>query len=288
MLLPLALGTGAILPVLLISVLFILSKPAALFAVAAAVLIIAWPLSHLVRNRPEDYAQHPDGVVPDQVIDPESRLAGNSDAVAPDFTWRESIRSRAFWLIAMGHASSAMLVLATMTHLGMFMIDRGFSPIVALQVALVQSAVSVPFTLLGGVVGDRVPIRLALFAFSLLLPVAVGIILMSDSSPMFFLFSILMGIGIGGRMPLTIAILGTYFGRRNFATIYGISTIPMNIALSVAVPYVACMWASITGSYVLPMATLAAVSAGGSTLCLMLGNQGPSPSQRAAATAGAD
>ena len=34
---------------------------------AAIVFVIAWPVSRLVRNRPEDYGQHPDGIDPASV-----------------------------------------------------------------------------------------------------------------------------------------------------------------------------------------------------------------------------
>ena len=34
--------------------------------VAAIVLVLTWPLSRLIRNRPEDHDQHPDGIAPGQ------------------------------------------------------------------------------------------------------------------------------------------------------------------------------------------------------------------------------
>ena len=40
--------------------------------------------------------------------------------------------------------------------------------------------------------------------------------------------ALLYGIGFGGRSPLTTAIRGEYFGRKAFATIMGISQLPMN------------------------------------------------------------
>ena len=97
---------------------------------------------------------------------------------------------------------------------------------------------------------------------------------------MFYLFTIVMGIGFGGRTPLTTAIRGVYFGRSSFARITGISMIPMNIMFIVVVPYVAWMEEYVTGSYTAPMASIAAVSAVGAIMFLFLGNPRLSPSQR--------
>ena len=243
-------------------------------------LVASGPLALLVRNRPEDYGQHPDGIDPDSVAGAGPRQSANGGAVAPDYTWQEAIRARAFWLITMGHASSSIIIISVMFYLGLLMAERGFSLGQIGSVISVQTAVSTAFILVGGLIGDRIPIRLAIFVFSFLQSIAMVILLLAETLPMFYLFTILMGIGFGGRTPLTTAIRGVYFGRSNFARITGISMIPMNIMFIAVVPYVAWMQEFITGSYTLPLATVAAVSAVGSVMFLMLGNPRLSPSQR--------
>ena len=179
-----------------------------------------------------------------------------------------------------GHSSSSIIIISVMFYLGLLMVERGFSLGQIGTVISVQTAVSTAFILVGGIIGDRIPIRLAIFAFSLLQSIAMVILLIAETLPMFYLFTILMGIGFGGRTPLTTAIRGVYFGRSNFARITGISMIPMNIMFIAVVPYVAWMQEYITGSYTLPLATIAAVSAVGSVMFLMMGNPRLSPSQR--------
>jgi MFS family permease len=248
--------------------------------VGAIGLVASVPLSLLVRNRPEDYGQHPDGIDPDSVAGAGSRQSAIGGAVAPDYTWPEAIRTRAFWLITMGHASSSIIIISVMFYLGLLMVERGFLLGQIATVISVQTAVSTAFILVGGLIGDRIPIRLAIFAFSFLQSIAMVVLLLAETLPMFYLFTILMGIGFGGRTPLTTAIRGVYFGRSNFARITGISMIPMNIMFIVVVPYIAWMQEYVTGSYTLPLASIAAVSAAGSIMFLMLGNPRPSPSQR--------
>lgn len=250
-------------------------------AVGVIGLAAAAPLAMLVRNRPEDYGRHPDGIDPDAAARAgPTRSANGGGSVAPDYSWPEAVRTRAFWLITMGHASSSIIIISVMTYLGLLMVERGFSLVQVSLVIAVQTAVSTAFMLVGGVVGDRIPIRLAIFGFSFLQSIAIGTLLLAETLPMFFLFAILMGIGFGGRTPLTTAIRGVYFGRSSFARITGISMIPMNIMFIIVVPYIAWLRDAITGTYTLPMATIAAVSALGSVMFLMLGNPRLSPSQR--------
>lgn len=248
--------------------------------VGAIGLVASVPLSLVMRNRPEDYGQHPDGVDPANAVGAGPRHSANGGTVAPDYTWQEAVRTRAFWLITMGHSSSSIIIISVMFYLGLLMVERGFSLGQIGTVISVQTAVSTVFILVGGIIGDRIPIRLAIFAFSLLQSIAMVILLIAETLPMFYLFTILMGIGFGGRTPLTTAIRGVYFGRSNFARITGISMIPMNIMFIAVVPYVAWMQEYITGSYTLPLATIAAVSAVGSVMFLMMGNPRLSPSQR--------
>jgi MFS family permease len=248
--------------------------------VAIVALVSALPLALLIRNRPEDYGQHPDGIAPDSEADTTSRGTVYGGNIVPDYEWREAVRTRAFWCITMGHASSSIIIISVMSYLGLFMVDRGFSLFEISLVVSVQTAVATAFMLIGGLIGDRIPIRLAIFAFSFLQSIAIVILLFADTLPMLFIFGTLMGIGFGGRTPLTTSIRGVYFGRSNFATITGVSMIPMNVLFVVVVPFIGIMKDHITHSYTEPFAVIGAVSAIGSLMFLFLGNPRLSPSQR--------
>jgi MFS family permease len=248
--------------------------------VAIVALVSALPLALLIRNRPEDYGQHPDGIAPDSEADTTSRGTVYGGNIVPDYEWREAVRTRAFWCITMGHASSSIIIISVMSYLGLFMVDRGFSLFEISLVVSVQTAVATAFMLIGGLIGDRIPIRLAIFTFSFLQSIAIVILLFADTLPMLFIFGTLMGIGFGGRTPLTTSIRGVYFGRSNFATITGVSMIPMNVLFVVVVPFIGIMKDHITHSYTEPFAVIGAVSAIGSLMFLFLGNPRLSPSQR--------
>ena len=232
---------------------------------------VALPVSRLIRNAPEPYGQFPDGE-PAARARPASATAATSAADdEPDYTWQEAVRTKSFWLITMGHACSSIVIVTITVHLGPMLDDRGFSLQTVGWVVGAYTGVAAVFTLIGGYVGDRLPIRLALFGFSAVQSGAVWVLLMADTAQMAFLFAVLMGIGFGGRNPLTTAIRGVYFGRRAFASITGMSMIPMNVML-LAAPLFAGIMFDATQSYFVPMAAIAIVSLAGSSLFLFLGS----------------
>ena len=245
---------------------------------------VAFPVSRLIRNAPEPYGQFPDG---EPSARPRQASSSTSQASEEaDFTWQEAVRTSSFWLITMGHACSSIVIVTLTVHLGPMLDDRGFSLQTVGWVVAAYTGVAAIFTLVGGYVGDRLPIRLALFGFSAIQSGAVVVLMFADSLWMVYLFSVLMGTGFGGRNPLTTAIRGVYFGRKAFASITGMSMIPMNVML-LAAPLFAGIMFDATQSYFIPMVAIAIVSLSGSTLFLFLGSPeaaAESRRKRAAAT----
>ena len=218
-------------------------------------LIIAFPLTRLIRNRPQDYGQLPDGAVP--VSDPpaatESReetpsnRAGNTRTAATatrrpaaqedgDLTAGQALRTPAFWLISFGHGFTSMIILAIMTHLGLLLKDKGFDVQTTGWIVVVYTATAMVFQLVGGYLGDRWPKNITLFVFTTIQAVAVVVLTLSTQLWMFYFFAVLFGMGFGGRNPLTTAIRGEYFGRASFGRILGLSTVPMNVLLLIGSP----------------------------------------------------
>ena len=236
---------------------------------------IAFPISRLVRNRPEPYGYYPDGRKP--LYSPHN-VAGVADpqtATDLGYTWQEAVRTRIFWLSAMGSACTAVVVVTLMVHLGpMLTLDRGLSLQTVGMVLGAHTGVAAVFTIVGGYIGDRVPIRFALFGFSLIQSAAVVILLFTNNATTAFVFAVVLGIGFGGRTPLAAAIRGVYFGRRAFASIMGISQVPMNLMM-IVLPLFAGIMFDVTDSYDIPFITLVVISVIGSFCFLFLGEPQP-------------
>ena len=238
--------------------------------IGVVLIILAWPVSRLIRNRPEEYGLRPDGRPENQPERGERVGSGQGEGGIVDFTWQEALRTRPFWLITIGHSATSIVIVTLTVHLGPMLTDLGYSLQMVAWVVSTYTGVGAVFTLVGGYIGDRVPMHLALFGFSVIQSVAVVILLSADTLPMILLFAVVLGIGFGGRTPMTTAIRGVYFGRRAFASITGISMIPMNIMLLVFPLFAGIMFDAV-GSYQIPFSVLAVVSFFGAAMFLLLG-----------------
>jgi sugar phosphate permease len=236
-------------------------------------LLVAFPLTRLIHNRPAEYGLQPDGDPPAAygvaVVSREPPGAGarQDRPAVTDMTTRQALRTPAFWLIAFGHGFSSMVILAIMAHLGLFMKDKGFDVQTTGWVVAAYTAVSMVFQLVGGFVGDRVPLRVALAFFTFIQAGAVLLLTVSSSIAMLYLFAMVFGMGFGGRNPLTTAIRGEYFGRASYGKILGMSTVPMNVLLLVAPPLAGLM-RDVQGTYTQAFLTLAALNFLGGILFL--------------------
>ena len=249
---------------------------AAALVIGVVTIGLAFPISRLVRNRPEEYGEFPDGRPARTLTQNLNQDPTNQDDDS-SYTWQQAIRTKSFWLITWGHACSSIVIVTITVHLGPMLTDRGLSLQTVGWIVAAYTGVGAVSTLVGGYVGDRVAIRLALFGFSSLQSVAVVILLLAHSTGVALVFAVLMGAGFGGRNPLTTSIRGAYFGRKAFASITGISMVPMNILL-LAAPLFAGIMFDIQRSYTVPFVTVAVVSFLGSGLFLLLDEPKPAPS----------
>lgn len=239
--------------------------------IGVIILVVIFPLTRLIRDRPEDYGLLPDGDKPeDQAAEQaERRQRSRVQDKDPEFTLRQALMTPAFWLISVGHGFTSMILIAMMAHLAPMMDDRGYSLQTSAFVITAYTAVSMLFQIVGGFIGDRVPKRYALFVFTWIQ--ASGVFLLTFGSATLLVaygFALLFGIGFGGRNPLTVSIRGEYFGRKSFGKIMGISQVPMNILL-LAAPVVAGVVRDNTGEYTIAFATLAALNMLGGLLFLL-------------------
>ena len=210
---------------------------AEIFALVALVSAIILP--KIIRNKPEDIGERPDGDPPVQATSLEGGVSGVQTDL--ELTIGQALRTQAFWCISFGHGLGSMAVLAIMSHLGLLLRDMGHDVQIAGWIISVQTAVSIVFQFFGGWIGDRMPKNIALFIFTGLQGVGVIFLVLGSNIFYFYAFAVLFGIGFGGRTPLTTAIRGDYFGRASFGKILGISTVPMNLLLLIAGPLVGFM-----------------------------------------------
>ena len=232
---------------------------------AVVVLVSAIILPKLIRNKPEDVGDYPDGESPTVAA---LKVGAQQPEPELELTIGQALRTQAFWCISFGHGLGSMVVLAIMSHLGLLLGDLGYGVQTTAWVITVQTAVAIVFQFLGGWLGDRIPKNVALFIFTTIQGLGVVLLTVGPDIIYFYAFAVLFGIGFGGRTPLTTAIRGDYFGRASFGKILGISTVPMNILLLIAAPMAGFMRDEL-GDYNMAFLLLAGLNILGAVLFLI-------------------
>jgi MFS family permease len=226
------------------------------FVSGLLILVVGLPLVNMIRRRPEDYGDVVDG------IRAAPAPAQRAEQPAPastrlDFTARQALATRAFWLISCGHAAALLVVSAVNVHAITHMRESvGYSIAQAALVMSAQTAAQVCGIVVSMLIGDRFDKRLMSAACMLSHMVGVLVLAYATSLTMLLAFAVLHGGAWGLRGPFMSAIRADYFGRASFGVIMGVSQVIVVIG-SLAGPLLAGALADATGNYRLGFTVLA-------------------------------
>jgi MFS family permease len=186
--------------------------------------VVIFPLALIVRHRPEQYGYLPDGE-PSQTIDvDEVQTAAQYHEV--DISPKQALRSRAFWHVSLGLMCHFAIAIAVLTHVMPYLSSIGIPRETSGWVAMAAQLMTIVGRLSFGWFGDRFDKRRV---------TATGMALLGLSMLMFnyvhlagmwlmIIFVIVFGIGYGGPVPMTAALIREYFGRARLGTILGLAT----------------------------------------------------------------
>lgn len=234
-----------------------------LVVLGVGALVMGIPMAMVVRNRPEDYGYLPDGDEPGAVSTAAGagRLAGAraNPGGAEDFTLREAIRTRAFWLLTAAMILSGAAVQAVSVHHIPYLRSVGFSPALAALSVTAMAVISVPGRPVLGYAADKTDVRL--LAAALLAGQGVGVFIFALAGefwnliPFFFTF----GVAFGGMITLRPLLQSQYFGRRHFGSIQGVM-MTLTTAGGIVSPVLTGVVFDLTGSYRPALLVLAVIS----------------------------
>jgi sugar phosphate permease len=235
------------------------------FASGVAAIVLGWPLAGVFRSRPEDHGETVDGLPP---APPPEAGAAPAAPVDREFTAREALRTRAFWLLGLGHGFALLVVTAVNVHAISHMKEGlGYSVAQAALVITLLTGAQLGGVMLGWLIGDRYDKRYLSAGCMLAHGVALLLLTYGHHTSMVVAFAILHGAAWGLRGPLMQAIRADYFGRNAIGMILGLSTLIIAIG-QVAGPLVAGMLVDLTGNYRAGFTVLALTAASGSLLFL--------------------
>ncbi|MFC1991960.1 MFS transporter [Chloroflexota bacterium] len=226
--------------------------------------VVGFPLSMLLRTRPETVGSIPDGGMPD--VDATENDASDDEY---DFTLSEAIKTRAFWLLAFARAIGNIGILGIQIHLFLHLEEGvGLPRATVALVWMVASLSNIPSRLAGGFFGDRLPKNVILGVAMIFMAVAMYLLAIAASAKIAFAYAVLLGIGWGIQTPVVNAIQGEYFGRKSQGIIRGwLQT--LSLPINIAVPVVTGYMADVQGTYRPTFTVMALVILVGSILVFL-------------------
>ena len=202
----------------------------------------------LIRNRPEDMGQYPDGISETQGHPQLNQTAPRHPVyqTAVDWTAGEAMRTPALWMIMALFSIILFVTNMLTTHQVAYLQDLNFSPLMSATALGLMLGMSIIGRLACGFLGMRFEGRhLAVF---FLTGMGLGIMALILARGVLFihLYSVLTGIGFGGMIVLMPNLLGAYFGRTHYSRIVG-WTAPVVTLISAGSPTLAGFLYDVTG-----------------------------------------
>lgn len=196
----------------------------AMIILGLSTLVIALPLSLLIRHKPEQYGYLPDGNVSSPVVVDESLISGRSTMM--DISTREAGTRSVFWRIALASVCHMLVTSAVVTHVMPYLTSVGISRSVSSLAAGALALASIGGRLGFGWLGDKLDNRrVAAAGFALM---ALGLLsfgwLITGWTWLLLPFIVLFSTGWGGSVTMRASLLREYFGRSRFSKIYGFVT----------------------------------------------------------------
>jgi MFS family permease len=241
------------------------------------VLLTGLPMASIIRRRPEDHGDHVDGIDPAMRAAAAEREGHKAAPAQVEFTVAQALRTRAFWMLAIGHGLALLVVSAVNVHAITHMKEGlGYSVATASWVILIMTFGQLAGVLMGASMGDWFDKRKV--SALCMLAHGIGMLCLTFGSHMAMLvaFGVFHGIAWGLRGPFMQAIRADYFGRNAIGLILGLSAAIIAMG-QIAGPMIAGVLADLTGNYELGFSLLALLAALGS-LSFMLATKPELPS----------
>ncbi len=253
----------------------------AALAAGLAYLIFLVPLSFFFRNRPEDIGLLPDGDTSAPMtgggVGGGREAAGRRRALR-DYTVREALHTKAYWVLMLGTGLRMIATLGIMVSIVPILEDKGVSRQMAANLTGAMFGVNFLSRLVLGYFGDQWAKGLILAGTLAAEAVAFVFLYYGDWNAgavgvaLILLFIALEGFGDGAGI-IVWAALGDFFGRDRFATLRGYITFSHSWALVASPVYVGWVFDHF-GNYNWAIGP-AAVCAGVASLCFLLVKKPP-------------
>ena len=185
-------------------------------------MVIVWPLAlFVIRDKPEDMGQLPDGASSEAELEASSAPAAPA-AAEPSKTFGELSGSSAFWLLLLGSAASIGSIAAVNFLMKFVYEEQGFTD----QAARDQIWSDASFTyllssilgrLIAGWLADKLPRKYVMLATYAVVALAIPLLFLvtPEQSNMVYVFAIVFGFAMGADYMLIPLMAADQFGLRS-------------------------------------------------------------------------
>ena len=185
-----------------------------------------------------------------------------------DFPLRKAMVTPAFWILTTCLFTHQVTQSALFVHLIPYLIDVGIKPTVAASAVTFLALTSIAGRYGFGWLSDLFNKKWLLFILYLLQPIGIFFLCRAHHIMDIIPFVMVYSTAYGGNLAVRAAIVGDYYGRQNFGTIYGVVE-GISAFGGIAGPLIAGLAYDITGSYYLAFTSFA-ITMGFTALLVLL------------------
>ena len=175
-------------------------------------------------DKPEDVNQHPDGKID---IDTSEEVT-KSETI----TFNEILSKRVFWILTIIFTLQLSANLGVYTHIPIYSQDLGFSPIQASWIFSVAAFNAALGKIIFGNLLDRLGAKKTILVSLFFHGLGIATLIFADNLSLLLFSVIVMGLGLGGTIPLMNSTFAIAFGSSNFGKARGLVgpfMVPMQI-----------------------------------------------------------
>ncbi|MCC7368197.1 MAG: MFS transporter [Chloroflexi bacterium] len=234
----------------------------AAFWTAVVMAVLGVPIVLLMRDAPEPFGLLPDGEKP--TTGEPARAGQQRGGGLVNFTLRESLRTRTFWLIAVASALAMLVQSAIVVHQFPYfeqVLDRE----TAALILSVMNIFNIGGRIIGGMLGDRLQINKLMALNMVASSLSLYLLAFGVTLTPFLIYGAVFGFCWGVRAAVSNSILGDYFGRAAFGRIAGLNQ-TLGSPGSVVSPLLVGIAVDRLGGFEIPFLILATISLCGSAL----------------------
>ncbi len=239
----------------------------AILAVCLAAILI--PSAILIRRRPEDYGMLPDGGTT-QLTATEVEASRHDEATSLNRS--EALRTSSFYLIVLIFGISVVGIFAILLNGVLYLREFGFTSVEAARAVQAFSLLSMLTKPPWGWALDRFDTRIVGFVSFVVGAFGFALVVQVAPSGNWWLIAgalAVMGLGIGGNIPIQDMFWAEYFGRRYLGAVRSIG-FPVAMGINAITPLAVALSYDLLGTYDYAFYTCAGLWAASAILCLML------------------